>query len=367
MAMGNTLATQVAVPQINTVANFQASQANQQNMAAQKQQMEQSALEQKRKGMEGIYMMSAGMLRDGEVNPDEWEQGLDLMAQGGSDPAFIETLRGKPELAKVLAQGSAEALKFSQNEQLMDLEIQKMAAALEAAQAPPPPVEVSAGATMWDPTTKQPLFTAPTQKDSQPPDIIEIYDEQTGRKQKGYMNGDEFVPVGGAEAEAAPKPPDTFGNEKDLFQQYSSSDPVKTYEIVRNSYERVRESASQQSGAGDLGLIYGYMRMLDPTSVVRESEFAMAAQAGDYGEQIQGFVTRILNGQRLPESQRQEFLKSASSLYKATADNLSSFNEQFKARVEGAGVVPGRILRDPEAYEDTGTDSGVTDWTDYFD
>jgi hypothetical protein len=152
----------------------------------------------------------------------------------------------------------------------------------------------------------------------------------------------------------AEKAPDTFGNEKDLYQQYASSDPVKTYEVVKTSFERVKESAAQQSGAGDLGLVYGYMRMLDPGSVVRESEFAMAAQAGDFGEQVAGAITRLLNGQRLPESQRQEFARSAEALYRETAGNLADINKQFTERAKAAGVDPTRFLREPETYETAG-------------
>lgn len=309
MTLSTLPALHVQPQQVNTVANFQAAQANAQSIAAQKQQMASAALEAKRKGMEGLYIMSAGLLRDGEVSPQEWESALNMMEQGGTDAEFVRTLRGRPELARILAAGSSEALKVSQDERLLDFQIDKLAAEIEAAKAKAEaPLEVSPGATLVDPTTREPVYTAP-------------------------------------------KPVDTFGNEKDLFAQYSGSDPVKTYEIVKTSYERVRESAAQQSGAGDLGLIYGYMRMLDPGSVVRESEFAMAAQAGDYGEQIQGFVSRILNGQRLPESQRQEFVRSADALYQQTAANLAEINSQFSERAAAGGVDPTRFIREPEKYD----------------
>jgi hypothetical protein len=149
----------------------------------------------------------------------------------------------------------------------------------------------------------------------------------------------------------APDPKEAFGNEKDLYAQYSSADPVKTYTAVRDGYERVRESAAQGTGAGDMGLIYGYMKMLDPGSVVRESEFAMAAQAGSYGEQIQGLVGRVINGERLPESVRQEFLQNADALYAQSAQNLGDINSQFSSRAQRWGVDPTRFIRAPEVYQ----------------
>lgn len=127
MAMGNALALQVQTPDINTVGNFQASQANAQNMAAQKQDIANSQLEAKKRGMQGLYVLSAGVLRDGVVNPDEWEEAMDLAEQSGTDPEFIKRLRGKPQLAQVLARSSAEALKFGHDERMMDLEYEKLA------------------------------------------------------------------------------------------------------------------------------------------------------------------------------------------------------------------------------------------------
>lgn len=142
---------------------------------------------------------------------------------------------------------------------------------------------------------------------------------------------------------------DSFANEKDLFAQYSNSDPVKTYEAVKGGYERVRQSAALDTGAGDMGLIYGYMKMLDPGSVVRESEFAMAAQTGSYGEQIQGLVQRVLTGERLTPSQRQAFQDAAARLYEESSANLADINMQFSDRANRYNVNPG-FIRAPEVY-----------------
>ena len=176
-------------------------------------------------------------------------------------------------------------------------------------QAPKPPISVGPGETLLDPVTMQPVY------------------------------------------QGAPDPQDQFGNEKDLYAQYAGSDPVKMYETVKSGYERVRQSAALQTGAGDMGLIYGYMKMLDPGSVVRESEFATAAQAGSYGEQIQGMVSRVINGERLPESVRQEFVQLAEGIYSETAGNLGNINDQFTTRAQNYGVDPTMFIRQPESYK----------------
>lgn len=156
---------------------------------------------------------------------------------------------------------------------------------------------------------------------------------------------DPFEGTGGVD------PKEAFNREKDLTGQYTGADPIKTYTTVRDSYERVRESASQNTGAGDMGLIYGYMKMLDPGSVVRESEFAMAAQAGSFGEQIQGLVSRLVNGERLPDTVRKQFVDNADKLYEQAASNASEINDQFSTRASEWGVDPSRFIRPVEKYD----------------
>jgi hypothetical protein len=180
---------------------------------------------------------------------------------------------------------------------------------------PKGPIKASAGDVFLDPETYQPIASIPDPK---------------------------------AQADALKN---DFANEKDLYSQYSNSDPVKTYETVKGAYERVRQSAALDTGAGDMGLIYGYMKMLDPGSVVRESEFAMAAQTGSYGEQIQGLVQRVLTGERLTPSQRQAFQQAAEKLYDEAAGNLNSVNSQFTGRATRYNVDPSSFIRSPESFQ----------------
>ncbi|MGO4843389.1 hypothetical protein AB4144_65050, partial [Rhizobiaceae sp. 2RAB30] len=59
----------------------------------------------------------------------------------------------------------------------------------------------------------------------------------------------------------------SFTTEQDLRKEYTSLPEYKRYDDVRASYDRVRASAARSTGPGDLGLIFGFMKMLDPASV----------------------------------------------------------------------------------------------------
>jgi hypothetical protein len=149
-------------------------------------------------------------------------------------------------------------------------------------------------------------------------------------------------------------PEKLFGMEKDLAAQYGGQDPVKTYQAVRNGYERVRASATENTGAGDISMIFAYMKMLDPTSVVREGEFATAETAGGAGEQIANLYNRVLSGERLTPELRKEFLAAADKLYQESSQNLSALNEQYTTRAGAWGVDPTRFVVSPETYQPVG-------------
>lgn len=128
MALGTPIALSIQQPQISAVGNFLTSQSNAIDRRSAEMAQASAELQAKQDAMKGFYALSAGVLRDGVVNPDEWESALDVIEQGGADPQFVGRLRGRPEMAEVLANSSSEGLKYLQNERMLDLEYEKLLA-----------------------------------------------------------------------------------------------------------------------------------------------------------------------------------------------------------------------------------------------
>lgn len=103
----------------------------------------------------------------------------------------------------------------------------------------------------------------------------------------------------------------------------------KDYQKVRDSYTRVIGSTREPSPAGDLSLIFNYMKMLDPGSVVRESEFATAAATGSYGQRIQASVQKVLSGERLSPKMRADFIEKASILLQGMQEQHSKREQNY--------------------------------------
>lgn len=120
----------------------------------------------------------------------------------------------------------------------------------------------------------------------------------------------------------------------------------KTFVDVRDAYGRVLASAKEPSAAGDLSLIFNYMKILDPGSVVRESEFQVAAQAGGYGERIQSLVQRAMNGQRLADSVRKDFVDRAEKLFDAQLGSQAKLEDEFRRLAKERGIEPSTVIVD---------------------
>jgi len=83
-----------------------------------------------------------------------------------------------------------------------------------------------------------------------------------------------------------------------------------------SSMVRVNRSAKDPSAAGDLALIFNFMKILDPASVVRESEFANAANSAGVPERIRAQYNKVVEGKRLSDVQRKDFFNRAKELFK---------------------------------------------------
>lgn len=113
-----------------------------------------------------------------------------------------------------------------------------------------------------------------------------------------------------AEAASGGDPSKRFEAEQKLRKEYA--DQTKPFVEVKEAYRRVQ--ASDNTGPGDIALIYGYMKMLDPGSVVREGEFATASNSSGVPVAIQNLYNKAISGQRLTEGQRKTFKSQAGKL-----------------------------------------------------
>lgn len=126
-----------------------------------------------------------------------------------------------------------------------------------------------------------------------------------------------------------------FEAESNLRKEFNALPTVKEAVTVQQSYTAINSAlqeamnATQRGGspaAADQALIISFNKMLDPTSVVREGEFARSTQGQAYLDQIQAKIdSAIRGGAGLTDQMRQEIVSTTNVLY---ADYVRTHNDQ---------------------------------------
>ena len=120
----------------------------------------------------------------------------------------------------------------------------------------------------------------------------------------------------------------------------------KDFFKVRDSYARVQAAGKKPSAAGDLSLIFNYMKILDPGSTVREGEFSNAENSGSVPSRLRAQYNKVISGERLDDSMRKDFIEKAEDLYVAQERNQKSQEKQYRALAERMGASPENVALD---------------------
>lgn len=123
---------------------------------------------------------------------------------------------------------------------------------------------------------------------------------------------------------------------------------IKGFIDVRQSYNRILSTGNNPSAAGDLALIFNYMKMLDPGSTVREGEFANAQNSAGIPERIRAKYNQVINGERLAEDQRADFLGQAKNLYESQLGTYKDAVSFYKNQADTFGIPQNLVLRNFE-------------------
>ena len=106
-------------------------------------------------------------------------------------------------------------------------------------------------------------------------------------------------------------PTKTFEQEEKLRKEFQGR--TKVYGELGTTFNNIKSSAEAKNGPGDIALITGFMKMLDPGSVVRETEFATARDTAGLYERLLNTSQKLQSGQlfALDSKQRQEYVNLA--------------------------------------------------------
>jgi hypothetical protein len=117
--------------------------------------------------------------------------------------------------------------------------------------------------------------------------------------------------------------------ESDLRKEINADPETKKFFEIKNMYSNVEQAAKKPTAANDLALIFSYMKILDPTSTVRETEFANAENAAGVDDRIRNMYNKVKLGTRLSDDQVGDYKVSAGRIKDAQLKQQSYLDSRY--------------------------------------
>ena len=169
-----------------------------------------------------------------------------------------------------------------------------------------------------------------------------------GRKDLADMVERGMISISDAAGQMLSEKPAVVGGDfKDaqaFRKEFTSLPRIKSFAGVTEAYSRIVASAKDPSAAGDLSLIFNFMKVLDPGSTVREGEFATAQNAGGVDARVRSLFNSVVDGTRLDVGQRADFLDRANRLYKSQESLVLPLYKTYGNIATNRGFNPEMVL-----------------------
>lgn len=116
-----------------------------------------------------------------------------------------------------------------------------------------------------------------------------------------------------------------------------------------------------KSGAGDMALVFQFMKILDPGSTVREGEYATASNSGGVPSAIQGLYNKALGEGTIGDKARREILSQANKIYQSAAVQHDKLSTQFAGIAKRQGLKIENVVPDllPAGAGESVTPGGI--------
>ena len=121
----------------------------------------------------------------------------------------------------------------------------------------------------------------------------------------------------------------------------------KDYLTVKKQADIIKAALNDPSAIGTLASATAVMKMLDPGSVVRESELGMAMKSTGALDRLGNLFNVVSSGQVLTDQQKREFAGLVDNFVKAYDQAQMNLNTRFANRANSYGLDVGNIVTIP--------------------
>ena len=124
--------------------------------------------------------------------------------------------------------------------------------------------------------------------------------------------------------------------------------------LIRNTASDLDKLSKIKSGPASIAMVFKFMKALDPTSVVREGEFATAENSAGIPEALRNTYNKLMEGGRLGPKQIDQFVFTAKSLANSAIESSNTEVGDFINTFEDTlpeGFKKALINRIPKSFD----------------
>jgi len=137
-------------------------------------------------------------------------------------------------------------------------------------------------------------------------------------------------------------PDKVFQQEEKLRKEYLNR--TQKYTELGGTFNNIKTSAASANGPGDIALITSFMKMLDPGSVVRETEFATGRDTAGLYANLQNQLQKAQNGQFLNATQRQQYVNLSQKYLDSAQKDANKVKQGYGDVIKDFSLNPQHIF-----------------------
>lgn len=145
------------------------------------------------------------------------------------------------------------------------------------------------------------------------------------------------------------------GDATDLRKEFAGRVGNINYQTIISNVKKIQ--GAPDNAAGDMGMIFAYMKLLDPNSTVREGEYATAQNATGVPQAVLNQYNSVLQGRRLNPTQREQFTSAGVAYAQPTIDQFNQAQQYYSGLAEKSKLNPNDVTGGFMGMGDTGSNT----------
>jgi hypothetical protein len=220
------------------------------------------------------------------------------------------------------------------------------------------PITAGNNILKFNPTTGQydSVYTAPATAQDQPATVQEYEYAKNGGYTGSFLDYQKAVKAANTapSTDWAGSGTSSSGRTKDskyltdagkLQDDFSQNPVVKNFATAQEGLQFASNfDVNTNNPSSDQALIFSFMKVLDPTSVVREGEYATAQQNSGVLAGLGVKLENVINGKVLNRDQREKLISAMQSKYQSDSQAYQGVVDQYTQRANSYGIDPADVI-----------------------